>query len=165
MYYENPKEGPITAAHETTHMMDARWRNHFKKPNGFYVLKGKLFTCGNPRFTMRQLADAIPVNLRGSVYDLYVVKSQQWYNDTPFYVIEELNGYINGCLAGLDHNLKKETIYSYHKALEMWEYVKVAQELARKSNYPEQKDLDNFLDWYYINRVAWIATKFNENGW
>lgn len=165
LYYDDPREGPTTAGHETTHMMDARWRNHFKKPNGFYVLKGKLFLCGNPNVRMRQVAEAVPVNLRGSIYDLYLVKSQQWYDDTPFYVIEELNGYVNGCLVGLDYGLKRETLYSYTKVLEMWEYTKVAQELSRKANFPEQKELDNFLDWYYTNRVAWIAGQMNEKGW
>jgi hypothetical protein len=155
----------ITDGHETTHYIDARLRKTLKAQNVYYCLNSTVFHISSPNITLKQIADNIPKDKRGDVYSLYLVQAQQYRQDEPLYVLEELNGYINGCMVGWDYKIEKRSIDSYNHVLEMWEYVKVAQELSRKSGFAEQKELDEFLDFVYNNRVLWLEQEYKKLGW
>lgn len=155
----------VTFAHETTHGVNSRIRKLFNRPNGYYLLKRKAFVINSPKITLRDIANAIPREKRGSGYQLYLVQQQQYWNDVPLYVLDELVSYTNGCIVALEYNLMERGTYSFKKVLEMWEYAKVAQELSRHSRFSEQKELDNFLKWFYNNRILWIAKQYKLRGW
>ncbi len=153
----------ITSGHESLHVLHARIRIKYKKPNAYYLLKDRAFVFKNPKVTLKQVADN--VKKRGPNYDLYLVEQQKYWNDTPFYVIDEYIAYIGGCCVGLDQDMEKRSIDSYNHVLEFQEYVNVARELSRKSGFAEQKELDEFLDFVYNNRVVWLEQEYKKLGW
>jgi hypothetical protein len=162
IYRDNDK---VTWAHETCHGINARIRQEFGKPNGYYLLKNKAFIIESPKITLAQIANAVPKEKRGQIYQLYMIDQQRYWNGDPLYVLDELSGYVSGCLAGLDYNLEHRTLDSFERALEMWEYAKVAQELSRKSGFSAQEDLDKFMTWYYNNRILWISKEIQKRNW
>jgi hypothetical protein len=153
----------ITSGHESLHVLHARIRIKYKKPNAYYLLKNRAFVFKNPKISLKQVADN--VKKRGPNYDLYLVEQQKYWNDTPFYVIDELVAYIGGTMVGLDSDNKNRTIDSYNHVLEMWEYTIVAQELARHSGFEEQKELDEFLLFVKRDRIDWIKSQIEIKNW
>lgn len=101
-YYD---DDPITHAHETSHGIHSDIRNNHNntgvRANGFYVLEGRAVLVAEPNIRKSQAAPFIPQSLRGSRFDLYVTGSQAW-DDTPLYLWDEWNAYINGGAAGVD---------------------------------------------------------------
>lgn len=89
----------MTWGHETSHGIHAYIRNHLnpdKTPtNGFYLLKGQYALVKGPGMSKSAVAAYIPSNLRGSRYDLYIAGQKEW-DDTPLYIFDEWNAYING---------------------------------------------------------------------
>ena len=71
----------VTWAHETTHGINSRIRNEFKVDNGYYLLDNRGFVLAKSGITLRKLANAVPVNMRGPRYPLYLVDQQRWWND------------------------------------------------------------------------------------
>jgi hypothetical protein len=156
-------EDKITSGHESLHVLHARIRLKYKKPNAYYLLKDRAFLFSNPKVTLKEVADN--VKKRGPNYQLYLVEQQKYWNDTPFYVLDEYIAYIGGCLVGLDEGMEKRSIDSYNHVLEFQEYVNSARELSRKSGFSEQKELDEFLDFVYNNRVLWLEQEYKKLGW
>jgi hypothetical protein len=155
----------ITKGHETSHVLHARLMILLKAENVFYMLHGRCFVTDSPSITLQQIANTVPANKRGPNYSLYLVTQQDYHNNRPFYVIDEYIAYINGCLVGLDINEKARTVDSYNHVIEFKEYVDVAQELSRKSGFKEQKELDEFLDFVYNQRILWLEKKLNDRNW
>ncbi len=155
----------ITKGHETSHVLHARLMILLKAENVFYMLHGRCFVTDSPSITLQQIANTVPTDKRGPNYKLYLVKQQEYHNNRPFYVIDEYIAYINGCLVGLDIDEKARAIDSYNHVIEFKEYVDVAQELSRKSGFAEQKELDEFLDFVYKNRVLWLEQEFKKRQW
>lgn len=102
-------DSAITAGHETTHGINAHLRNEvydhsagWVKVNGFYVLEDRAVFVLEPGGVRKSDADRyIPVSLRGSRYDLYIVHQTAW-DDTPTYVFDEWVAYTNGGAVGVD---------------------------------------------------------------
>jgi hypothetical protein len=94
----------ITAAHETTHGINAHVRNNFNTTgqvaNGFYVLGDKAAIIIEPDITKSQVNAYVPVALRGPRYDLYLVGQTAW-DDMPLYLWDEWVAYTNGGVAGV----------------------------------------------------------------
>lgn len=101
-YYD---EDPITHAHETSHGIHSDIRNNHNdtgvRANGFYLLDGRAALVAEPNIRKAQAAPFIPQSLRGSRYGTYVTGSQAW-DDTPLYLWDEWNAYVNGGAAGVD---------------------------------------------------------------
>jgi hypothetical protein len=90
---------PVTASHETSHGIHAHLRN-YEAPmsigwNAFYVLGNKVAFVDEPAIRKSDIKARIPVGLRGSRYQLYLVEQTAW-DDTPLYVLDEWNAYVNG---------------------------------------------------------------------
>lgn len=106
----------ITWAHETTHGLNSRIRNLHHKPgmpnNAFYVLHGLAIIAEEPPKTLRDVANAIPRELQGGIYRLYLVNQQRWWNDRPLYVWDEWSAYQNGSLCRMELEItdRAETI-------------------------------------------------------
>ena len=97
-------DSPITASHETSHGIHAHLRN-YEAPmsigwNAFYVLGNKAAFVDEPAIRKSDIKARIPVVLRGPRYQLYLVEQTAW-DDTPLYVFDEWNAYINGAEVGV----------------------------------------------------------------
>lgn len=94
----------ITAAHETTHGIHAHLRN-YEAPNpfdynAFYVLGDKAAFVLEPDITKSDVVPQIPQALRGPRFDTYLTGQQEW-DDTPLYIFDEWNAYVNGADIGV----------------------------------------------------------------
>lgn len=95
----------ITAAHETSHGIHAHLRNYQnttgQRANAFYVLGNKAALVIEPNIRKQDIKARIPAPLRGPRYQLYLVEQTAW-DDTPLYVFDEWNAYLNGAEVGID---------------------------------------------------------------
>ena len=101
-YYDSNR---MTHGHETSHGIHSHLRNHENptrdRVNAFYLLNNKAAFIKEPDMRKRSIQEFVPENLKGSRYDLYVKGSQDW-DDTPTYILDEWNSYINGGAIGTD---------------------------------------------------------------
>jgi len=99
---------PVTWAHETCHGIASRIRGIEKQGrNGFYCLAGNYISLAEPAFTLARLADIIPQEYRGVIYDLYLIQQQRYWNLQPSYILDEGWAYLNGTLVGLELELSE----------------------------------------------------------
>ena len=94
---------PITAGHETTHGIQAHLRNYEAPPghvNAFYVLGNKAAFVVEPNMRKSDIKPFIVTALRGPRYNLYLEQQTEW-DDTPLYVFDEWNAYVNGAEVGV----------------------------------------------------------------
>ena len=144
-YRDNDK---VTWAHEGTHSVNARIRIDSGVQNGYYLLDNHGITLKRvPNLTLRQVAQAVPRDKRGKIYNLYLVQQTRDWNDTPLYVLDELTCYVNGAVVGIEYEMTDRATQSYNYAMEMWEYSKVAHKLCRDRNY---SDIDEFTRYMRI---------------
>jgi hypothetical protein len=156
IYRDNDK---VTWGHETTHGINSRARQLFGD-NAFYVGNGDVFVIDNPPgVTLRDVANAVPQEWRGSIYNLYLVNAQRWWNDSPYYVVDELTGYTNGTIVGLQYDMEYRTKESFAFALEMLGYCRTAEKLAKDEEFSE------FLRWYEQHRILSTAKRLDSQGW
>jgi len=104
----------ITHGHETSHGIHSHIRNYFnktgKRANGLYVLSDRGVIVVEPNIRKSQVAAFVPASLRGSRYSLYITGQTEW-DDTPLYVWDEWNAYVNGGAVGTD--LVKRGLWKY----------------------------------------------------
>jgi len=155
----------VTYGHETTHGVNSRIREEFKVDNGYYLLDDRCFTISDPNFTLREVAEAVPQDKRGRMYNLYLVEQSQYWNNKPLYVFDECTAYINGTIVGIELNKSDRAVDSYLRSREMFYYCRVAQEIARKRNFKEQKSLESFVSVLYNQRLEKIKIKKKKKGW
>ena len=94
----------MTCAHETTHMINAGLRNSLKKgknSNVFYLPTGWACVVEEPNMRKSQVAEFIPLNVRGYRYSTYITGATAWENQ-PLYLVDEWGAYINGAMVGID---------------------------------------------------------------
>ncbi len=94
----------ITAGHETSHGIHAHLRN-YEAPssigwNAFYVLGDRVAFVAEPAMRKSDIKPHIPTALRGDRYQLYLEGQTAW-DDTPLYVFDEWNAYVNGAEVGV----------------------------------------------------------------
>ena len=142
-YRDNDK---VTWAHEGTHSINARIRFETQKPNGYYLLYGNSKFLTNPNLTLRQIAEAVPKDQRGVLYQNYLVNMTKYWNDTPLYVVDELTGYTNGAIVGVEYNLDRRAKESYSNAVEMYRYCDIAYDLCKEQQYEDLAKFKEVLD-------------------
>lgn len=151
---------PNTEGHESTHGISSELRNYYAKngANGFYCLNNKSAFILNPKITIAQVAQRVPLELRLGRYQLYLIQQQKDWNDTPTYLLDEFNAYVNGAEVSVDqYKIRKPSNhtddlispieFSYY-ALAMCQAV---EELD--PNYSDMKQLKEFVA-YNIKRTA-----------
>jgi len=110
-YYDADK---VTHAHETSHGIHAHLRNNFnrtgKKANAFYALQNRAAIVIEPNMRKSQVGAFVPANLRGPRYSTYVTGQSAW-DDTPLYIFDEWNAYVNGGAEGV--NLVEAGLWRY----------------------------------------------------
>lgn len=103
-YYDSDH---ITYGHETSHGIHSHIRNYLNdtggRANGFYVPGGRACLVREPTMRKSDANAYVPSNLRGSRYSLYMSGSSAW-DDTPLYVWDEWNAYVNGAEVGLERS-------------------------------------------------------------
>jgi hypothetical protein len=101
-YYSSDQ---ITWAHETSHGIHSHLRNNFndtgRRANAFYIPGGKAVIVEEPGIRKSDVAAYVPRSLRGSRFSTYITGQTAW-DDTPLYVFDEWNAYINGGACGVD---------------------------------------------------------------
>ena len=106
-YSNNPTldiKNRMTCAHETTHMINAGLRNSLKKGkniNVFYLPTGWACVVEEPNMRKSQVAEFIPLNVRGYRYSTYITGATAWDNQ-PLYLVDEWCAYINVAMVGID---------------------------------------------------------------
>lgn len=94
----------ITAAHETSHGIHAHLRNYIAPMsigwNAFYVLDNKVAFVAEPKMRKSDIKPYIAMALRGPRYNLYLEQQVEW-DDSPLYVFDEWNAYVNGAEVGI----------------------------------------------------------------
>jgi hypothetical protein len=105
---------PETAGHETTHGINAHIRNAHYDPNArvnaFYVLGDKAALVLEPNIRKSDVAAYVPASLQGPRYATYVTGQTAW-DDTPLYLWDEWDAYVNGAEVAIDqeqHGLWKQ---------------------------------------------------------
>jgi hypothetical protein len=111
IYWDSDK---VTHGHETSHGIHANLRNNYNNTggpaNGFYVLWNQAAIVAEPNLYIHDVAPYVPVALRGFRYSLYLQNSPSW-DDTPLYVWDEWNSYVNGTEVAVD--LANAGMWSY----------------------------------------------------
>jgi hypothetical protein len=150
-------EDLVTWVHEGTHYLNSRVGEEHGRP-GFYLTEGRAVLLEQPDLTLKQIADYIPEHDRRTIYDTYLVKQRQWWDDRPLYLLDEWVAYGNGtaCRKSLNKT-GKERIDTVRFALEMEVYVRYMARLAAKDpEYQGIDDLNNFIEWH-SKRVRYLA--------
>ncbi len=95
----------VTYGHETSHGIHSHIRNTMNdtgaRANGFYVLDDRACLVREPMMRKSDVAPYIPPSLRWTRHSLYITGSRDW-DDTPLYVWDEWNAYVNGSAVGVD---------------------------------------------------------------
>jgi len=101
-YYMVPGD-LVASGHELSHGIHAYVRNELGGPgqNGFFVLDDKAAVVDEPGIRKSDVVPYIPSRYHGSRYELYILGQVEW-DDTPLYVWDEWNAYINGTEVGVN---------------------------------------------------------------
>ncbi|MGZ3421472.1 MAG: thrombospondin type 3 repeat-containing protein [Polyangiales bacterium] len=94
-----------TWGHETSHGIHAHLRNYWnktgKKANAFYVLNDKAVIIVEPNVRKSDAAPFIPSNMHWNRYSTYITGQVEW-DDTPMYIFDEWNAYVNGASVAVE---------------------------------------------------------------
>jgi hypothetical protein len=94
----------ITAGHETSHGIHAHLRNYVAPQpigyNAFYVLGNKAAIVAEPNMRKSDIIPRVASVLRGPRFHLYLEQQTEW-DDTPLYIFDEWNAYVNGAEVGV----------------------------------------------------------------
>ena len=161
IYRDNDK---VTWAHETTHGLNSRLRQSYSSGhNVFYVLSNNGIKLREPPIKLSELARSVPTQYRGSIYTLYLVQAQQWWNDQPLYIVDEWVAYTNGTLCGIENRMNSRTQNSFEHALECGIYTSVLMTLVEKQRSYDSKYLRSFYKWH-LKRMQNIYKVLEEEG-
>jgi len=101
----NSYDDLVTLAHETSHGIHSYIRNKMnnsgRRANGFYVMQNRAVIVPEPNMRKSHIAPYVPASLRGTRYSMYITGQTAW-DDTPLYVWDEWNAYVNGGEAGVN---------------------------------------------------------------
>lgn len=93
----DPVGSSVTDVHENTHQLHSELRNKYgNKYNAMYKGNGQAFILLEPKTTLSAIAAIIPKPLQGMSYRLYLIQQQQWWNNQPLYLGDELCAYLAG---------------------------------------------------------------------
>jgi hypothetical protein len=94
-----------TDGHEVSHGIHAHLRNNYndtgQQANAFYVGDDRAAIVVEPDIRKSQVAPYIPASLRELRYGTYVTGQTAW-DDTPLYLWDEWNAYVNGAAVGVE---------------------------------------------------------------
>jgi hypothetical protein len=127
---------PVTSCHELTHGVNSDLRQKHSKPC-FYALNNKFLSLPKELdTTLSSVAEEVPQELRGRIFNLYLVQQQRYWQNEPSYLFDELAAYTNGaeCANQLGINDHGETAF----AVEMLGYCAI---LVKMTGDKDAKDI------------------------
>jgi hypothetical protein len=160
----------ITWCHETTHGIHAALRNRYRLP-AFYPGGGRFALVEPPAITLSDVAAVIPQNLRGTRYQLYLVKQRRDWERDPLYVWDEWVAYDNGTTAGLEETARQRSGASDDAiaCIELSTYALGVAAAARRKGVPVSGQFREFLAWelrrslgLYARAIALPAFAWND---
>ncbi len=160
-YFADPREPDdlVTHVHELTHGVSNRL-HATTQAHGIYLLDGKGIVLKHPNITIEQVANSVPPEKRGRIFDLYLVQQRKDWNRSPIYLLDEHNAYIHGTIAHKQLGLGKERWETYSHAKEMEGYVQEMVKVVEKRDpgYADMTRLKAFVEWQ-SDRLAQLGTK------
>jgi hypothetical protein len=149
-YWRDHKEPDdlITHAHEMNHGVSNRLHASTIK-HGIYLGNGNGIILPHPQVTIKHVADRVPKDQRGKVYDLYMIQQRKDWNKSPIYILDETVAYYTGCVAHKQLGYGKHRSETFEFAKELQRYSEVLVDTVRKldPDYPELVTLDKFVRW------------------
>lgn len=147
-----------TQCHEATHLANTCVCNAAGS-QGFYVGGGKCCILPEPRLTLLGVAQFVPAQQRGPLYQFYLVQqptSQQILNSMPLYVLDEWSASINGWQAALENGVPDTGDAAMAKEFCRYADALVAAIRQRDPQYARLKELTYFVEWQK-NRVMGLS--------
>lgn len=169
-----------TRLHEQCHKVNNQLTNSKRKSTmnytlfGFYCLNNLEFYLDSPKTTMQKTAFSIPLELRGSFYQSYLINYDKGWEAEPIYIIEEWVAYSNeveGCpLDILDKNAILATLelaiysiplleFSDQKLIEFYKW-----NVERTSKYYTE-DSKNYMRKFYNSNFKNKLIKIYGEDW
>jgi hypothetical protein len=138
----------VTWCHETTHGVQAALRNRYGLP-AFYPGGGKCALVEPPAVTLTEVAAAVPAQLRGNRYQLYLVSQRRDWERDPLYVWDEWVAYDNGTTTGIELGGRSEAGPSDDAVacIELSGYALAVAAAARRKGVPVGEQFREFLAW------------------
>jgi hypothetical protein len=138
----------VTWCHETTHGVHAALRNRYRLP-AFYVGGGKFALVEAPAVTLREVAAVVPQHLRGSRFDLYLVRQRSDWDREPLYVWDEWVAYDNGTTTGIEEagRYARGASDDAVACIELSGYALAVAAAARRKGVPVSDQFREFLAW------------------
>ena len=116
----------MTWAHEGTHGINSQIRNeNTEKVGSAYILNNTAWTAPQIQsVTLENVAKNVPDDIKGNIYNLYLISGQRWWNDSPLYLVDELSAYLNATRVGKEvGSLERDVKYSCTCTIEMFGYA------------------------------------------
>lgn len=136
----------MTEAHENTHQINSEMRGRLGDGrNAFYCLNDKCIVFREPPVRLSDVAKAVRV--RGKVYDLYLVQAQQWWENEPLYLLDEMVAYTNGAIVGKKYGVNGWE-YERDRAQELTYYAYTLCDLMKDRGL-DDKDIRAFIAWNF----------------
>lgn len=146
---------PITTVHESTHGVNSMLRNKYSG-ECYYVGSGRFFRLQQQTgVTLSSVAAAC--KFRGGIFDLYLRKQQQYWNDNALYLYDEWVAYTNGADTAVNNRTSGQAWSEVQFACEMGYYCTVVLQLT-PTTYGEYDELRYFWRWQ-AQRCVTIADK------
>ena len=140
--------------HENTHQVNSQVRNQLIQERGgnwnaVYVLHGKAFPVQEPPFKLQQVAIAVPVEQRGSIYSLYMQKQVPDWNNNPCYILDEWSAYLNGIECDFVAGKHDQIAYWFQCANEFYQYAQVLELLASRTQGYDSTQLHAIIEYQH----------------
>jgi hypothetical protein len=160
-------DGPVGYVHENTHGVNSKLRKTVGG-NCFFIMPYNAFVKfeSTPQnISLSHVAQRC--EYRGSIYNLYLINAQQWWNDTPLYVYDEWSAYMNGSYQQLFGKSDRNNDHSIACMLELAYYSHVATNIMPNSWKDKIKLLD-FWNWMaeysiYLSDVCIQRGMYSQN--
>jgi hypothetical protein len=138
----------VTWCHETTHGVHSALRNHYGLP-AFYPGGGKFALVEPPAVTLGEVAAAVPPQLRGNRYQLYLVSQRRDWDRDALYVWDEWVAYDNGTTTGIEEGGRSQVGASDDAVacIELSGYALAVAAAARRKGVPVGAQFREFLAW------------------
>lgn len=155
----NHRDGP----HEDCHYLNSEVRQQYGGTgniNAAYIGNGCAAIFFEPNIKLSHIAVNVPRNLRGSCYNLYLLKQQKYWNNEPLYVLDEWSAYMaRERIKQYRDTSQSHNLYCIAQFM-VYSYVLTDVIRERDKNYKEIEELEDFVRYmtrwtlYYIGEAG-----------
>lgn len=123
-------KSPITSSHEQSHFLNSTIRNKYSPLNGYYLLDNRAALLNPiPNLTLRDIQKAVPADLHGMSFSLYLIQAQRDWGNNVLYLADEAIAYLNG--AKCADELKLDNNSELGQAIEFALYLAIIADLSK----------------------------------